>query len=366
MYRREWRSKLEFCDVMVIDECSMIPLELFAFILSELPETCRLILVGDRCQLSPVESGAVFNDLCRNAEANLLPGRAAELFNAHGGRIGICSENSGELDFAGFTVELEKNYRSAQAPSICRIAARLRNSVPEDAPELAGEIAALDEKDFVCRNIAPDRISAQVMTELKKIRNCGRAISELPQLCGTGDPEKIALAMKLAGEIKFVAALRHGPGGVVELNKMIMDSLQIIPDKPGNWLPGTLLMITANDWYTGLRNGDTGIVVSKPDGRGGIRNVVCFPEYDGLEIAPGELPGHEPGFAITVHKAQGSGYRDVVFVLPPEESEVLTCELFYTAVTRAAVNIEVWGGRDIILYSLKNRENIAANLFGCP
>src|SRR5581483_4651597 len=58
---------------------------------------------------------------------------------------------------------------------------------------------------------------------------------------------------------------------------------------------------------------------------------------------PARLPAHEPAWAMTVHKSQGSEFDAVLLVLPAEPSRVMTRELLYTAVTRARQHVEVWG-----------------------
>jgi exodeoxyribonuclease V alpha subunit len=75
------------------------------------------------------------------------------------------------------------------------------------------------------------------------------------------------------------------------------------------------------------------------------------------------LPAHECGFAISVHRSQGSGYKKVTFLLPGYESAVLCRELLYTGITRAAKEIELWGSRDELLFALKNSRERSSNLF---
>ena len=75
------------------------------------------------------------------------------------------------------------------------------------------------------------------------------------------------------------------------------------------------------------------------------------------------LPRHECGFAITVHKAQGSGYKEAVVILPGCNSEVLQRKLIYTGITRAAKYLELWGTPEELLFALKNEERSSVNLF---
>ena len=104
---------------------------------------------------------------------------------------------------------------------------------------------------------------------------------------------------------------------------------------------GRPIIVTRNDRQTGLSNGDTGVVVGVADGR----RQVWFPDLAGggerFLLAPSRLPEHESFFALTVHRAQGSEYDEVVFIPGDPESRVSTRELFYTAVTRARRKVTV-------------------------
>ncbi|MDE0045054.1 MAG: ATP-binding domain-containing protein, partial [bacterium] len=115
---------------------------------------------------------------------------------------------------------------------------------------------------------------------------------------------------------------------------------------------------------TGLSNGDTGIVFRAEDGG---RNVL-FPQLrddagKARVLPPGRLPDHESVFAMTVHRAQGSEYQDVMVVPGEEDSAILTRELLYTAVTRARRTVAIHGSEDEIRAALANRTRRLSGLF---
>ena len=89
------------------------------------------------------------------------------------------------------------------------------------------------------------------------------------------------------------------------------------------------MLVTANDYDTGLYNGDTGVVVATPG-----RPAGRLPRAAAL-LAPSRLAEVATVHAMTVHRGQGSQFARVTVVLPPAESPLLTRELLYTAVTRA-------------------------------
>ena len=131
------------------------------------------------------------------------------------------------------------------------------------------------------------------------------------------------------------------------LNDMLADACRTaverdwpsVPRSP--WYAGRPVMVLRNDYVLKLYNGDIGIAV--PAATGDL--LVHFRSGDGSfrAIAPRRLPEHETAFATTVHKAQGSEFDELVLVLPPSESRVLTRELLYTGVTRARDRVTLIG-----------------------
>ena len=106
-----------------------------------------------------------------------------------------------------------------------------------------------------------------------------------------------------------------------------------------DWYAGRPVLVTSNDRLLGLNNGDMGITVF---GEGRLR--VLLPGVDGLQsFATTRMPAVETVYAMTIHKSQGSQADTVSVILPPEDSPLLTRELFYTAVTRAQQQVRVVG-----------------------
>lgn len=350
----QWRTELECCDLLIIDECSMISLEMFSKLLNILPPSTSLILAGDRRQLTSIESGSVFSDLCSFGKVNQLPEFAADFFQNNSD---IAVEFSGaEDDFSGHIVELQRNFRSAEAPSICRIAAMLReNSLPNET--LSAMITTTQEEDFRFRTIAKTELDSALRKRCADLKN-------LPALCRSKDPAQFVQALKIVESSKLICTVNQGERGTGEINNWMLKELNILPKRTGEWLPGTVLLVTANDKHSGLRNGDIGIVTLEqisPElpARRGVRFVSCPEKCFTLS----EVPSHECGFAISVHRAQGSGYAKVTFLLPGYESKVLCRELLYTGITRAAGSIELWGTPEEVLFALTNSKERSSNLF---
>lgn len=359
---RSWRRKLEFCDLLLLDECSMIPLELFAGVLKLLPERAGLILTGDRKQLASVESGSVYGDMCDFGKVNQLPPAAAQWFNSCGGEVGVYQPEMVD-DFTGFIVELKKNYRAASAPEICRISDVLRNAPAADAAKNAAMLSGMASDDFYCCSQSQETLAEAVRQQLKRVPDGGIALAGLPELCVDPGENEMNSIFRIMEEHKFICALNLGRFGTAAINEIILDELKLVPDKRSVWEPGTILLITRNDKRTRLRNGDMAVVTLEYDSNGRAHRVARFPAYPEMHVPLAELPPHECGFAISIHKSQGSGYANVVLIMPEQPVEILSVELLYTGITRAAKRVELWAREDILQYCLEHKTERLSNLF---
>jgi exodeoxyribonuclease V alpha subunit len=119
-------------------------------------------------------------------------------------------------------------------------------------------------------------------------------------------------------------------------------------------------MVTRNHYGAGLFNGDLGLCLPRSDGA----LAVWFESQDGARaFAPGALPAHDPAWAITIHKSQGSEYGHAAVLLPPDpEHRILSRQLLYTALSRARTGVEVWGPRASLDAALSRRVERAGGL----
>src|SRR5699024_3070656 len=150
-------------------------------------------------------------------------------------------------------------------------------------------------------------------------------------LADAGSP---AEALRQAAQWRVLTALREGPSGCRDINAALEHDLRrrLGVGAHARWYRGRLLLVTENDIDAGLFNGDVGIVW--PDDAGEL--AAWFATPDGVRAWPlSALPAHETGFAMTIHKSQGSEFDEVTVVLPRSNARVLGRELLYTALTRA-------------------------------
>jgi exodeoxyribonuclease V alpha subunit len=184
-------------------------------------------------------------------------------------------------------------------------------------------------------------------------------VPRLRALATASDP---AQALRDAGRLRLLTALREGPFGARGLNARIEAQLsgRRIGSPPA-WYPGRLLLVTENSPRHGLFNGDVGICLPAADGA-----LLAWFAGDGAEgvrtFHPAALPAHDSAFAMTVHKAQGSEFDTVWLQLPRQDARVLSRELLYTAITRARRELHVAGSLDVIAAALSRHASRVSGL----
>lgn len=295
-------------DVVVVDEVSMVSLSQMARLLEAVRPTTRLILVGDADQLASVEAGAVLADLVKGFEGS-ADSPVVRLTETHRTKAG---EAGADLD---------------------ALADALRRGDADQA------FALLTSGSTAVRLVDPadDAAMSQVRTE---VTDAAYAVTR--RAIDFVDPDDRVTITDLLDEHRLLCAHREGPFGVSSWNRQIEHLLAERADVAhlDEWYPGRPILVTANDRGLGVSNGDIGVVARMADGR---LRVVIRTGTEVLLFAPTRLSGIETVYAMTVHKSQGSEAKAVTVVLPPEDSALLTRELFYTAVTRAKEKVTIVG-----------------------
>lgn len=319
-------------DVLVVDEASMVDLSLMARLIAALPESARVIFLGDRDQLASVEAGAVLGDICRCAESGYSPSRAAQL-----AALTRC-----ELD--GRSDEIAPEVRD----SICLLRKSYRFSASSGIGQLARAVNKGDARQAAAvLQTAADEVSFQAVQSAETYQAMldDVAASYQPYLDAVHAAAPASEILQAFGRYQLLCALRDGPFGVQGLNQRIEQRLQQRhqikrPESGSRWYPGRPVMVTRNDSALGLFNGDIGITLRDADNQ--LR--VCFPLPDGSikSVHPGRLPPHDTAWAMTVHKSQGSEFDHTALVMPVQFSPVLTRELVYTAITRARQRLTIY------------------------
>jgi exodeoxyribonuclease V alpha subunit len=339
-------------DVVIVDETSMMSLTLTARLLEAVRADARLILVGDPQQLTSIEAGAVLGDVVGPADQTLTlreprvevgpetqPGRSPIRYSAGSGVL----ENS--------VVVLRKAHRFGGA--IATLADNVRTGDTEAALELltASHPDVHWIKTGSGENLRPgfiDHLRESALT-------AGRQIIEAAR---RGDAQAAIAALS---EFRLLCAHRRGPHGVSSWNALVerwlADEWKLFSDD--RWYIGRPVLVTHNDYGLRLFNGDTGVVVARPDG---ARTVAFERQGKLLEVSPNRLDAVETTYALTIHKSQGSQFESAVVLLPGPESRILSRELLYTGVTRARKSLTLYGSEAAIRAALDHPVGRASGL----
>ena len=338
-------------DWVVVDEASMIDLEMMAALLEALSPQTRLVLLGDKDQLASVEAGAVLGDLCREAEAGYQPGTVAWIASMTGEDVSGYQGDSGAL--AQQIALLRVSHRFRAESGIGQLALAVNRGDGERVgqvwqrqppyPDLAQILLrGPDDKrlgDFVVEGGAgyfpADGAKALGYRHYLAVLHEQRPAPEAP----VGAYEAWAgLVLDAFEQFQLLCALRRGPSGVEGLNRLVAETLfraELIAQTWG-WYEGRPVLVTRNDYSLGLMNGDIGITLKFPEaGDFKLRVVFRQPDHSIKQVLPSRLSDVETVYAMTVHKSQGSEFAHVGLVLPEKPNPVLTRELVYTGVTRA-------------------------------
>lgn len=302
-------------DVIVVDETSMVSLTMMARLLEAVRPETRLILVGDPDQLASVEAGAVLADLV-DGLGERTDARIAELVTSH--RFGA---------------------------SIGQLAQAIRVG---DVEQVLALLAAGGEHiEFVDTGQPAAALRAVLVPHAMRLRTAA----------GSGDA---TAALAALDEHRLLCAHREGPSGVRHWNHQVE---RWLAESTGEsfyapWYLGRPVLVTANDYGLGLYNGDTGVTVLVGDG---LRVAIAGADKV-QQFATSRLSEVQTMHAMTIHKSQGSQADEVTVLMPPEDSRLLSRELFYTAVTRARRKVRIVGTAAEVRAALERRVVRASGL----
>lgn len=298
-------------DAVIVDEMSMVDVQLLCALLRAIPQGKRLILVGDPDQLPPVGPGFPFRDMLRS---EVLP-----------------------------TVRLTEIFRQAQKSLIVMNAHRVnRGEMPD--------LKTVNSDFFFMR-----RTSEEAVAQL------------IRDLCTTRLPKNMGIPPE---QIQVLCPTRKGGVGTVNLNRLLQAALNPpTPEKKersfGDFLfreGGRVMQIKNNYdivWKscdgttagTGIFNGDVGVIREIDPGAETMTLVFDDREavYDFTQL--NEL---EPAYAMTVHKSQGSEYRAVILTAWNGSPYLLNRSILYTAITRARELLIVVGREETVAAMVNN------------
>ncbi|WP_187985967.1 exodeoxyribonuclease V subunit alpha [Francisella marina] len=290
-------------DVIIVDEASMLDMNIFIKLIRAVADNTKLILIGDTNQLPSVEAGSLLANFTHHRDGDITP----------------------------YTTLLIKNYRSQQY--INNLAASvLKGDINIDSHQNENiNSHSIRNLDTYLRDYA------KRYSQLEKCSDYKEALTEL-------------------NKFRILVANKNLEIGTDKLNQKIEKFMSKPIDSSYKGKP---IMITQNSYSLGLFNGDVGIIW--PDDTGKLR--AYFDGKDAKAFSLNMLPKYESVYAMTIHKTQGSEFDEIVIILPAENNEALSKQLLYTAITRAkhllTIISEQSSLRDIAQKDIKRNSNIS-------
>lgn len=317
-FRHNKENPLPF-DVLVVDEASMVDGPMMAKLLDATGDPTILFLIGDKDQLASVEAGSVFGDMCRAKDCELLEGKVE--------------------------VKVE-NWRAKDFPQIIALSEKI----------IAGDA------DYVL-SLSSNK---EVVTDTGYTETLFKENAAL-YLDYINEPD-IAKALEKLDNIRFLCVTREHDHSVAETNQKIRGYLrskvndsQLFSPRSG-FYHNQPIIITQNDYELGVNNGDVGLIRQDPED-GNLYAYFPSMEEGIKKIQAGYLNHYDTVFAMTIHKSQGSDFKNVVVLLPEKRGgKLLTRELLYTGVTRAKEQVLVQATAGVLEKCIAASVNRASGL----
>lgn len=287
-------------DVIVVDEASMIDLGLMRQLLDATRQDATVLIVGDPDQLTSVEAGSVLRDLVTA---------------------------SAQTPWKGRVTQLTKTYRYDETLPLGQLIAAIRRG---DAQAVPGLLDVRDAADLAWVS------SAGLPAELD------RAAAHWSVALSSTDARH---HFELRSRYVMLSPFRRGMVGTRRLGAALVDKLYQSEGREPAVRP---IIIEENSHELKVYNGDFAMLI---EGDPTIA-IVQSDSEEFREIAEARLPRYSDAFALSVHKAQGSEFDEVLFVLPDEDAPMLSRELLYTAVSRARRAVRLVGPKEVVLAAL--------------
>ncbi len=347
--------------VVIVDESSMIDLSMVDRLLAALGANARLILLGDAEQLPSVDAGAVFRDLC----TALAPSSPA-------------SEEASPI------VRLTKSYRMNPKDPAGRHVLTLARAMnagasrrlfppkgAEEAPQRIRRrptVAALRYEGV--EHLPIEQREAFLQAYPKRYALPEHRLRQTYPLAegqfSGADTQTLSELFDTVESRRLLCLTRGRRTGIDALNQRFHEATLRRANLPRTlrFAVGEPILVRRNDYDRQLYNGDQGLVLFTQYPGASAHPSAVFRRGEGFVAFPLEaLTQHlELAYAITIHKSQGSEFRDVALMLPDEDLPLLTREMLYTGVTRAKKSVVIVGNPDLLRLGISRRVERSSGL----
>ena len=361
---RHHRANLLSCDVLLIDEVSMVDLPMMTRLFRALKSDTKIILLGDADQLPSVAVGSVLADIaprphCGYSRKNLeyltqVCQLAPQQLQATFTKTNQATANGSSINTDVVTHDhvsfLTKSRRFDGEGGIGKLATYVITGQASQSWQLldtsSGEKTSTNDNTNQL-SMVDHNLSTWLTPLVNKYYQGIALCSDIEQ------------AFTMLAKFRVLCVTRQGEFGVDALNQWIKEQLVSRYNLTQNVYHGMPIMINENDYRLGLFNGDIGLLWRTEEGHlmaffEDTNQVVTKGETADLTkddlskqmsykiLLPSRLPKYDSVYAMTIHKTQGSEFDHVAIVLPKKaEHQLLSRELLYTGITRAKVALTV-------------------------
>ncbi len=325
-------------DIVVVDEASMLDLNLACSLFNAIQAPTRLILLGDAYQLSSVDVGCVLADL---SQVQQLQAYHATLLNSRRFSDDACIGRFARFIYRPIQPEqIEQQYwlSVAQPQSITEVPV----TPLEEGQDWVGYYQLAEQPSMGQLNDIYARLAERFDAYIQALKDY-----QAQQI----DRQRLS---EIFDDYRILVAMRYFDLGLDAINNVVTQYVrkQLQQVHQGEWFLGRPVMMTYNDYQLGLSNGDIGICLIDTNHPESYQ--VYFPSLQ-KTIAAARLPQSiQTAFALTIHKSQGSEFNHVAIVLDQQAQELLSKELLYTAITRAKKMVSLYSSTTAIQLCLMN------------
>ncbi len=326
-YNKENKKSL---DVLIMDESSMSDIALTSKLFEALDDHTKIILLGDKDQLSSVEAGSVFGDICKSSEGVFSPSHV-DLVNKIC-NVKLPAEKNNPI--SDCVVILKKNHRFNNQSGIKALSDAVRDGNVE---KVFNVLESDNYSDVTWHKLPLYTVSQKKMHDI--ILNGFKSYIKETDMY---------TKFNLLDNFRILCAVKESNYGTKFLNDISIDILlhhNILKNRTGEDCP---VIIKRNCYNTKLFNGDVGLVLRK-ETFGKLSAFFKDSENNLRSYSLSQLPENETVFAMTIHKSQGSEFKNVALFLPDKGSPILTRELLYTGITRAKKRIDIFATKESLL-----------------
>jgi exodeoxyribonuclease V alpha subunit len=354
---RHHRNNPLSAKVIIVDEGSMLDVTLMERLTNAIQPEARLILLGDANQLPSVAAGSVFRDLVPSLAQDSGPLSAASMRLGVNHRMNTQSAAGRSILLAARSIN-DGDVTLLNAVDESNTPIVPRRSSPKELAFAGVEFLATSSRDF-----GPflDRWYAERVRGGREIAELvGHEYVERDSRFDDADCERLRQLFAHAGKSRILCVTRVFETGADQINARLHSRAAESAGLAAERLPfavGEPLIVLRNDYERGLFNGDNGIRLWVRRGAASQIPMAIFPRGDNFVAFRFDALREfvELGYAMTVHKAQGSEFDSIAIILPEKPVAVLTRELIYTAVSRSRASVVLVGNESTFNHAIASR-----------